>query len=78
MTHIWLVRHVIVIAAINTEVEVMLVITRYPGESFFVGDEIEVVILEGGAKVRVGINAPDHIEITRTELIPEDELVDDE
>lgn len=56
----------------------MLVITRYPGESFFVGDEIEVVILEGGAKVRVGINAPDHIEITRTELIPEDELVDDE
>jgi carbon storage regulator CsrA len=52
----------------------MLIITRRPGESFFIGDEIEVVILEGGSKVRVGISAPKDIEITRTELIPESEL----
>lgn len=52
----------------------MLIITRHPGESFFIGDEIEVVILEGGSKVRVGIRAPEDIEITRTELIPECEL----
>jgi carbon storage regulator len=55
----------------------MLIIKRRSGESFFIGDEIEVVILDGGT-VRVGINAPKDVEITRTELIPEEELVDDE
>lgn len=51
----------------------MLVITRRPGESFFIGDEIEILILEGGP-VRIGISAPKAIEILRTELIPAEEL----
>jgi len=48
----------------------MLVITRRPGESFFIGDDIEVFILAGGSQVRVGISAPRDTEIVRTELIP--------
>jgi carbon storage regulator CsrA len=49
-----------------------------PGESFFIGDEIEIVILETGSHVRVSISAPRDVEIVRTELIPvaELELVD--
>ena len=52
----------------------MLVITRRVGESFFIGDDIEIRILRCGSAVQIGINAPPHIEIVRTELIPEDEL----
>ncbi len=49
----------------------MLVITRREGESFFVADDIEIVILESGAQVRVGIKAPPDVAIVRTELLPE-------
>jgi carbon storage regulator len=52
----------------------MLVFTRRSGESFFIGDDIEVVILETGSQVRIGINAPREVEIVRTELIPPEEL----
>lgn len=52
----------------------MLIITRRPGESFFIGDEIEIVILESGTRVRVGINAPPELAVLRTELIPDKEL----
>jgi carbon storage regulator CsrA len=50
------------------------------GESFFIGDDIQVVILEAGSQVRDGINAPRHVEIFRTELIPTEEFeaVDDQ
>jgi carbon storage regulator len=51
----------------------MLVITRRPGESFFIGDEIEVCILEGGP-VRIGISAPREISVVRTELLEPDEI----
>ncbi len=47
----------------------MLVLTRKPGQGFFVGDNIEVTITEiSGDKVRVGIEAPKEIKILRTEL----------
>lgn len=52
----------------------MLIITRREGESFFIGDDVEVVILQTGAQVRIGINAPREIDVLRTELIPADEL----
>ena len=53
----------------------MLVITRRPGESFFVGNDVEIVIL-GGSNVKIGVNAPAEVEVVRTELIPEEELED--
>jgi carbon storage regulator len=52
----------------------MLILTRREGESFFIGDDIEVVILRTGSQVSVGINAPREVGIVRTELIPTEEL----
>lgn len=46
----------------------MLIITRRQGESFFIGDEVEIVLLETGSQVRIGINAPKDVEVVRTEL----------
>jgi carbon storage regulator len=47
----------------------MLTLTRKPGESIHIGDEIEVVVKEirGGA-VRLGIQAPSEVFIYRGEL----------
>lgn len=47
----------------------MLILTRKTGQGFLVGDDIEITITEiSGDKVRVGINAPKHIKVLRTEL----------
>ncbi len=47
----------------------MLILTRKLGQGFTIGDEVEVTITEiSGDKVRVGINAPKHIKILRSEL----------
>lgn len=47
----------------------MLILTRKPGQGFLIGDEIEITITEiSGDKVRVGIDAPKHIKVLRTEL----------
>ncbi len=48
----------------------MLVLTRRSGESFFINDDIEIVILETGSHVRIGNKAPTDIKILRKELIP--------
>ena len=47
----------------------MLIITRKPNESFIIGDNIEVVILEiQNDKIKLGINAPKNVQILRKEL----------
>ncbi|HBT39698.1 MAG: Carbon storage regulator-like protein [Thermotoga sp. 50_1627] len=47
----------------------MLVLTRKVGESFIIGDEIEVVVLKiEGSEVKIGISAPRHVKIYRTEI----------
>ena len=46
----------------------MLVLTRREGESFFIGDDIEVIILESGSQVRIGINAPKDVSVHREEI----------
>lgn len=51
----------------------MLILTRRPGESFFIGDDIEVVILGGCSQVRLGIEAPRTLTVTRGELMPPEE-----
>lgn len=54
----------------------MLVLTRKPGESIEIGDDITVTILKtgryGGA-VRIGIDAPKMIGISRSEMRVEDD-----
>lgn len=48
----------------------MLVLTRKIGESFVVGDDIKITIIDiiGGNKVRVGIEAPQEVPVYREEI----------
>lgn len=47
----------------------MLILTRKPGQGFLIGDDIEITVTEiSGDKVRIGIDAPKHIKVLRTEL----------
>jgi len=47
----------------------MLVLTRKPGQSIMIGDEIEVRVLSvAGEKVRLGITAPRDVGIFRNEV----------
>ena len=55
----------------------MLVLSRKPGESIKIGDEIEVTVVRIGPNtVRIGITAPRSLSIVRAELEePGEELV---
>jgi carbon storage regulator len=47
----------------------MLVLSRKKGESIMIGEQIELVILDvEGDAVRVGIKAPQHVEVHRKEI----------
>lgn len=47
----------------------MLVIRRRPGESFWIGESVEVQIIEAGpGKVKLGIRAPREIPVVRSEI----------
>lgn len=47
----------------------MLVLTRKRGERVYLGDNIEIVVLEvQGGRVKIGLNAPDCLPIQRGEL----------
>lgn len=47
----------------------MLVLSRRPGQSVIIGDEIEVTVLEWkDGQVSLGITAPRHIPVHRREI----------
>ena len=47
----------------------MLVLGRKPGERVFVGDDIEVIVVEvRGGRVKLGFNAPGYLPIQRGEI----------
>lgn len=47
----------------------MLVLSRKPGESVVIGDDVEVTLLEvRGDKVRLGIAAPRELRVHRKEI----------
>lgn len=46
----------------------MLVLSRRAGESIQIGDDITITIVKSGANVRIGIDAPKHVTILRSEL----------
>lgn len=49
----------------------MLILTRRIGEGVYVGDDVKIVILGiRGSQVRIGIEAPDDVNIVREELLP--------
>ena len=48
----------------------MLVISRGPGQSFLIGDSIEVTVVEvQDGRVKIGIKAPRDVRILRRELL---------
>ena len=47
----------------------MLILTRKPGESLYIGDNIKIIIVEiKGNQIRVGIDAPTEMRIYREEI----------
>jgi carbon storage regulator len=48
----------------------MLVLSRKPNESIMIRDDIEITVLEirHGGKVRIGIEAPPHVQVHRKEV----------
>ncbi len=47
----------------------MLILTRRSGETITIGDDIEVIVLRAkGNQIRLGIKAPDDVEIHREEI----------
>lgn len=47
----------------------MLVLTRKPGQSVYIGDEVKVTLMEiRGNQIRVGIDAPSSVRIYREEI----------
>ena len=47
----------------------MLVLSRKPGESVTIGDEVRITILSiSGKQVRIGIEAPNDIAVHREEI----------
>lgn len=53
----------------------MLVLSRRPGESMVIGDDVVVRVLDvRGDQVRIGIDAPRHVRIDREEVIKDIEV----
>jgi carbon storage regulator len=47
----------------------MLILTRKPGESVYIGDDIKITIVEiKGHQIRVGVDAPREMRIYREEI----------
>lgn len=47
----------------------MLVLSRQRDETIMIGDEVEITVVDiRGDKVRLGINAPRHIQVHRKEV----------
>ncbi len=47
----------------------MLILTRKPGESIFIGDRIKVTVVEiKGSQIRIGVEAPRDLRIYREEI----------
>ncbi len=48
----------------------MLILTRKPGESIKIGEDIYITLLATkGNQTRIGIDAPRELEVVRTELL---------
>jgi carbon storage regulator len=47
----------------------MLILSRRPGESFHVGDDIKITILSvKGQQIKVGLDVPEHMPVYREEF----------
>ena len=56
----------------------MLIITRHNGESLYIGEEIKVTVIKVAKNyVKIGIAAPEDVEIWREEIAPEEWIKDE-
>lgn len=47
----------------------MLILTRRIGETLMINDDIKVRVMEiNGGQVRIGVDAPKHVEVHREEI----------
>lgn len=47
----------------------MLILTRKPGESLYIGDKVKITVVETkGNQIRIGIEAPQELRIYREEI----------
>ena len=47
----------------------MLILTRSQGETIYIGDDIRITVLgTNGGQVRLGIDAPQNVEVHREEI----------
>ncbi len=47
----------------------MLVIRRHPGEAIQIGDDVEILVIDcGNGRVKLGIRAPQHVAVMRSEV----------
>ena len=47
----------------------MLVIRRHPGESLWIGDQVEIEVIDcGPGRVKLGIRAPKEVPVMRSEV----------
>jgi carbon storage regulator len=52
----------------------MLILTRRPGETILIGENIKITVLDVDRnQIRIGIDAPKKIDIVREELVSEHE-----
>ena len=52
----------------------MLVITRKDGESVLIGENIKITVVKSkGGQVKIGIEAPKEVVVTREELLNKEE-----
>lgn len=53
----------------------MLIVTRRPGEEIQIGADVRVAVLEvkSGGSVRIGVEAPRHVKVLRSELTDDHE-----
>lgn len=51
----------------------MLVISRKEGESVLIGNDVEIVVVGTGSRVKIGIRAPLDLKVVRTELLTPEE-----
>jgi carbon storage regulator len=52
----------------------MLVLTRKPGEDILIGHNVTVrVVAAGTSKVKIGVDAPKHVDVIRSELAVSEE-----
>lgn len=57
----------------------MLVLSRRPQESFRIGHDVVITVLEvSGDKVRIGIDAPAHVQVHRQEVYLEVQRANEE